>query len=109
MFRPDLYRADDPRLLEAQRRTWTVLQNGLRALSRRQTGPDARVAGVAAWSIVHGFASLWLNGLLRDEFADHPSTGFNSSWGRGRWPHANLGTYKRTGQRAGPQPWSGLG
>jgi hypothetical protein len=41
-------------------------------MSRRQTGLDARVAGVAAWSIVHGFASLWLNGLLRDEFADHP-------------------------------------
>jgi AcrR family transcriptional regulator len=72
MFRPDLYHADDPELLDAQRRTAAVLDNGVRTLSREQTGRDAGVAAVAAWSIVHGFASLWLNGLLQDELGDDP-------------------------------------
>ena len=72
MFRPDLYHADDPELLDVQRRTAAVLHDGLRTLSREQTGPDTSVAAAAAWSIVHGFASLWLNDLLQDELGNDP-------------------------------------
>ena len=72
MFRPDLYRAGDPQLLEAQSRAETALYGGIRELSKKQAGPDHRVAGIAAWSIVHGFASLWLTHSLPPELGDDP-------------------------------------
>ena len=33
---------------------------------------DPLVAGVAAWSLVHGFASLWLDGALPAALGDDP-------------------------------------
>ena len=56
MYRPELCRADDPDLVDAL------------AASAAQLYPAAgSVDGaVAAWSIVHGFATLWLNGVLPD-------------------------------------------
>ena len=72
MFRPDLYHADDENLVAAENRTAAVLHDGLRTLPPVQTGPDGGVAAVAAWSIVHGFATLWLNGLLQDEMVADP-------------------------------------
>jgi AcrR family transcriptional regulator len=62
MFRPELFRADDPALVEARDRAATMLY-----------GPPAEITGdattgvsgaVAAWSLVHGFATLWLAGNL---------------------------------------------
>ncbi|MET8745293.1 TetR/AcrR family transcriptional regulator [Streptomyces sp. NPDC004728] len=47
MFQPDLYRADDPGLLAAKDRASAEL-----------------LAGVAAWSLAHGFATLLLSGNL---------------------------------------------
>ncbi|MDA8371605.1 MAG: TetR/AcrR family transcriptional regulator [Nocardiopsaceae bacterium] len=64
MFRPDLYRADDPELSAARAATAEVLYSGLASLSDARAGADPRVAGVAAWSLVHGFSTLWLNGNL---------------------------------------------
>ena len=34
--------------------------------------PTSRLAGVAAWSIVHGFATLWLNRALPPELGEDP-------------------------------------
>ncbi|PSK98015.1 TetR family transcriptional regulator [Murinocardiopsis flavida] len=64
MFQPDLYHPDDPGLLAARARADSALSSGIDALSDRQAGPDPGVAGTAAWSLVHGFATLWLTGAL---------------------------------------------
>jgi AcrR family transcriptional regulator len=72
MYRPDLYHADDPAVLAAEARTSEALYGGVDALPDARTGPDAMLAGVAAWSLVHGFATLWLNGALPAELGTNP-------------------------------------
>lgn len=62
MFRPELYRTDDPRVAAARERAGAVLREGARALA-----PDPareRAFTVGAWSAVHGLADLWLSGAL---------------------------------------------
>ncbi|MEV6237435.1 TetR/AcrR family transcriptional regulator [Lentzea sp. NPDC051838] len=63
MFRPDLLHTDDPVLAEARDRAGAELAGGVEDLGEEKTG-DQRTAGVAAWSIVHGFATLWNTGNL---------------------------------------------
>jgi AcrR family transcriptional regulator len=72
VYRPDLYHADDPRMVEARRRTGEIFETGLATLTPAQAGPDRVIAGVAAWSIVHGFAVLWLHGLVSPDAGDDP-------------------------------------
>jgi AcrR family transcriptional regulator len=74
MYRPDLYHADDPAVLAAEARTSEALHGGVSALPDDRTGPDATLAGVAAWSLVHGFATLWLNGALPAELGTDPES-----------------------------------
>ena len=74
MFRPDLYQPDEPAVRAARERASNALSSGIGSLPQAQTGPDARVAGVAAWSLVHGFATLWLNRALPPELGDDPET-----------------------------------
>ncbi|MDF6020563.1 TetR/AcrR family transcriptional regulator [Streptomyces sp. JH34] len=62
MFRPELYRPDDPALLAAKARATEELRAAVGELPR--TGDDARAAGIAAWSLAHGFATLLLSGNL---------------------------------------------
>ncbi|QFZ18206.1 TetR/AcrR family transcriptional regulator [Saccharothrix syringae] len=59
MFRPDLYHADDEAVRAAEARAREVLVAGA-----GQTGAEPEVARVAAWSLVHGFATLWNTGAL---------------------------------------------
>ncbi|MCW3838798.1 TetR/AcrR family transcriptional regulator [Micromonospora yasonensis] len=59
MFSPGLYHGDDPAVLAARSRAWAPLRSGIAALP----GGSERDA-LAAWSIVHGFATLWLAGAL---------------------------------------------
>ncbi|WP_031086562.1 TetR/AcrR family transcriptional regulator [Streptomyces sp. NRRL WC-3549] len=66
MFRPELYRADDPDLLTAKSRATEALRAGIDGLPDAARGEDARLAGVAAWSLAHGFATLLLTGNLTD-------------------------------------------
>jgi AcrR family transcriptional regulator len=66
MFRPELYHRGDPALLDARRATATLLYGPGRADAAQLA------AGVAAWSIVHGLATLWLNGNLPAELGDDP-------------------------------------
>ena len=70
MFRPELYRADDPTLVAAEMRTAAVLHEGLALLPEAKTGADLATAAIAAWSIVHGFATLWISGQLRGDVDD---------------------------------------
>jgi AcrR family transcriptional regulator len=74
MFRPDLYHADDPAVRAAEARADAALYDGIGARLSEQTGADIRLAGVAAWSLVHGFATLWLNRALPAEFGEDPQT-----------------------------------
>ncbi|GID13907.1 TetR family transcriptional regulator [Actinocatenispora rupis] len=65
MFRPDLVRADDPELVEAQARASAILYGGAASIRA-----DARTTGLAAWSLVHGFTTLWNAGMLPDDLGD---------------------------------------
>ncbi|MEU1225431.1 TetR/AcrR family transcriptional regulator [Streptomyces sp. NPDC005828] len=57
MFQPELLRADDPDLLAAKEHASAELRTGVAGLP---DVPDARTAGIAAWSLAHGFATLLL-------------------------------------------------
>ncbi|SNY06020.1 TetR/AcrR family transcriptional regulator [Paractinoplanes atraurantiacus] len=87
MFRPDLYRADDPDLVKARARSADTLYAGVAGLpdgtlhqgeraQRASEGtaeaapPEVRAAGRAAWSMAHGFATLWLTGAFPDRGED---------------------------------------
>jgi len=67
MFAPDLYRADDPALIAARDRSEEVLYRRADEMPDAAADPGAvREAALAAWSIAHGFATLWLSGSLPD-------------------------------------------
>ncbi|WP_394552929.1 TetR/AcrR family transcriptional regulator [Agromyces sp. MMS24-JH15] len=59
MFRPDLVHDDDPALVEQRERAAAVLRAGAEA----EPGDD-RANALAAWSLVHGFATLWNAGAI---------------------------------------------
>ncbi|UVI35385.1 TetR/AcrR family transcriptional regulator [Brevibacterium spongiae] len=65
MFQPRLLHDDDPELVAARQRAWAALSVGV-AVTR--SGPDADF-GVAAWSLVHGYATLVLSGAVEPEDA----------------------------------------
>jgi AcrR family transcriptional regulator len=71
MYRPDLYHPNDPAVRDARARAGRALYAGVATVQTRPTD-DTRAAGVAAWSLVHGFASLWLHGSLPAELLDDP-------------------------------------
>ncbi|MEU2118713.1 TetR/AcrR family transcriptional regulator [Streptomyces sp. NPDC016459] len=67
MFQPELLRTDDPDLLAAKERASAGLRTGVAEL---RDVPDARAAGIAAWSLAHGFATLLLTHNVRDALGD---------------------------------------
>jgi AcrR family transcriptional regulator len=67
MYRPDLLRPDDNALLQARARTDRAFGTGLAMVPAGQVGADPELAGVAAWSLMHGFAALWTQGALAPE------------------------------------------
>ncbi|MBB3083297.1 TetR/AcrR family transcriptional regulator [Geodermatophilus sabuli] len=72
MFRPDLYHPDDPAVAAARQRAADALYGGVRSVTATRRGPDIPLAGIAAWSLVHGFATLWLNHALPPGLGDDP-------------------------------------
>jgi hypothetical protein len=70
MFRPALYRADDPEVVAARNDAGAILARGARTFS---SDPErARTMEIAAWSVAHGFAELWLSGALPEDIGDSP-------------------------------------
>ncbi|MEV1084040.1 TetR/AcrR family transcriptional regulator [Streptomyces sp. NPDC050211] len=63
MFQPGLHHADDPQLIAARERADQALTA---VLSTAAT----ETSELAAWSIVHGFAGLWLSGALPANLGD---------------------------------------
>ncbi|MEV4820283.1 TetR/AcrR family transcriptional regulator [Micromonospora sp. NPDC049274] len=72
MFRPELYRADDPELIAARGRARAALRAGVATLPTSGTPTDTDRDALAAWSIAHGFATLWLANALPDRVGDNP-------------------------------------
>ncbi|MGI5168257.1 TetR/AcrR family transcriptional regulator [Spirillospora sp. CA-253888] len=66
MFQPGLHQQDDAEVAAASSRADRALQAALAAT------PEAggEHADLAAWSIVHGFAALWISGALPKELGD---------------------------------------
>ena len=63
MFRPELHHREDPELTAARRESFGVLQgNAPGGGNGRGGGPPAEA--LAAWSLVHGLATLHLTGNL---------------------------------------------
>lgn len=62
MYRPDLLDLDHPDLVEARAASDRLLTAAAGSRSRR-----AGDVAVGAWSMVHGFATLWLAGNIRVE------------------------------------------
>ncbi|MFI6323738.1 TetR/AcrR family transcriptional regulator [Nonomuraea sp. NPDC050556] len=69
MFTPSLYEPSDPEVVAARDRAGAILARGARTVPR---GGSQREAGLAAWSIAHGFASLWLSGALPPDLSPSP-------------------------------------
>jgi AcrR family transcriptional regulator len=70
MFRPDLYRADDPDLVAARTRARERLHAGVGTVPARRRGDDTPTAGLAAWLLAHGFATLRRSGSLAPVVGD---------------------------------------
>lgn len=71
MFRPELYRADDPSLTAARAETTRLLYG---PAADAFPDSDALEIGIAGWSFVHGFAGLWVSGNLQHRLGDDPVT-----------------------------------
>ena len=71
MFRPELYRADDPALAQARDAARSLLYPPAAEAADGGGGDDLRAA-VAAWSLVHGLVTLWLNRNLPPQLGDDP-------------------------------------
>jgi AcrR family transcriptional regulator len=72
MYRPDLYRATDAELVAARRAAGALLYGPVAGLAGGDPGFDPLRAGVAAWALVHGLATLWLGGNLPPQLGDDP-------------------------------------
>ncbi|MGW2014415.1 TetR/AcrR family transcriptional regulator [Streptomyces sp. NPDC001927] len=64
MFQPSLYRADDEALQQAETRAGDALRKGAGAAAATSNDAPEHTT-LAAWSIAHGFANLWISGALR--------------------------------------------
>jgi hypothetical protein len=67
MFQPELLRRDDPELLEAARQSSAYLRAGATGETATMSTGDVEAVMIAAWSLVHGFATLWLTGNIPTE------------------------------------------
>ena len=67
MFDRSLVDPDDPALLAAQAEAGAELSHGVSTLEDPHATSDPAGAQMAAWSLVHGFAMLWLNDAVPAE------------------------------------------
>jgi AcrR family transcriptional regulator len=67
MFDRSLINPDDPALVGAQAAAGAELTTGVGTLDDPRAKDDPQSAALAAWSLVHGFAMLWLNGAIETD------------------------------------------
>ncbi|MEU0410222.1 TetR/AcrR family transcriptional regulator [Streptomyces griseorubiginosus] len=70
MFAPGLLRADDLELTTARALAADALRTSVSGVRAEDFGVDSRLAGVAAWSLAHGFATLLLGHNLDGPVGD---------------------------------------
>ncbi|MFE7277796.1 TetR/AcrR family transcriptional regulator [Streptomyces sp. NPDC057623] len=70
MFTPELLRSEDLELTTARTLAGDALRGAVSAVQPESLGIDARLAGVAAWSLAHGFATLLLGHNLDGPVGD---------------------------------------
>ncbi|MGW1956300.1 TetR/AcrR family transcriptional regulator [Streptomyces sp. NPDC001920] len=70
MFTPELLRADDLELTTARTLAGDALRGAVSGVRPESFGIDSRLAGVAAWSLAHGFATLLLGHNLDGPVGD---------------------------------------
>jgi len=73
MFDRSLINPDDPELVAAEAAAGDELATGVGTLDDPRAKADPQGAALAAWSLVHGFAMLWLNEAI-DTGADPIAT-----------------------------------
>jgi AcrR family transcriptional regulator len=73
MYRPGLYRTDDPELVAARDAAFAVLDGSAEALAAEWHIDDVAGLVVAGWSLCHGLATLLLTGNLRDRLPPEPA------------------------------------
>jgi AcrR family transcriptional regulator len=66
MFRPELYHRENEELRTAKTITAALLYG------TGQASDEQLKTGIAGWAIVHGIATLWLNGNLPERLGDDP-------------------------------------
>jgi len=66
LYRPGLYRTDDPDLVRARDAAFAVLDDSAAALAAEWGIADVRGLTLAGWSLSHGLATLMLTGNLGD-------------------------------------------
>jgi AcrR family transcriptional regulator len=69
MYRPEILRHDDPALKAARERSSALLYGPVESVA---PPAEAIRAGVAAWSLMHGLATLVLGGNLPESLGDDP-------------------------------------
>lgn len=104
MFRPYLYRGDDPGLTAARNAAFGVLYSSARAsLMAHRSGevPEEEVRGlvVAGWSLSHGFATLALTANFSDQL-DTDTAALAAQFARGIVTMGELA--KEAGVEGGP-------
>lgn len=67
MFNKSLLDGSDAELVAAEAAAGAELGRGVATLRDPDARADPAGAALAAWSLVHGFATLWLNGAVSDE------------------------------------------
>jgi AcrR family transcriptional regulator len=73
MFRPDLVDVGDPELVKASAASAAMLYGPVGSVAPVDGDvASQRTAAIAAWSLVHGIATLWLQGSLRDGPIEDP-------------------------------------
>lgn len=64
MFDKSLLDTSDPELIAAEAAAAAELSRGVATLTDPHARDDPAGAELAAWSLVHGFSTLWLNGAV---------------------------------------------
>lgn len=73
MYRPTLYRADDPELVAARTAPFAILDDSAAELAAHWGVDDVAGLTVAGWSMSHGLATLLLAGNLTDRVPPDPA------------------------------------
>lgn len=64
MWQPRLVDETSPAFLQERQRAWSLLSGAVSAASGASPTAESSADAIAAFAIVHGLSSIWLNGVL---------------------------------------------